>query len=147
MKLLKSINLLLLLALGLHAECFEAIQSLRIDINQVQKIFMHPGRPTVLNLPCIIDYALPGTKSDIETKVGIKDRRSIAIWLKKSDADVVGLTVFCSKSVIAFEIIPSKYNHSAVLNIIGFKSNLKRRKKEILSKPTAYRKRVKELIR
>lgn len=84
-----------------------AIESVYFDVGEVQRVYVAPGIPTLLDFPCNITDVLKGTLGDIEAAPR-ENPRHLAVWLKTNHAASASLTVVCEKRVFVINVVPSK---------------------------------------
>lgn len=85
--------------------------------DKVMKIYLSPGRSSILEYPCHITKAVSGAGEDIELVVGSSQANEIDIWLKSSRSQPTNLIVRCQERVFVSDIIPSKINHQDYVKI------------------------------
>lgn len=105
------------------------IEEKSVNKLQVQRVYIVPGKPLFIEFPCNIQFALPGTKTDLEIKVGINHKNNLSFWAH-SMSDVTGINVKCGQDMLVFDVIPHKQKYQQFIKITSIHSitnNLKRR--------------------
>lgn len=97
----------------------ERISAIYFDHGKVARLYLYPGRTTLLDFPCEVTKAVPGPASDIETVLGATDKSELDVWLKSGASQPTNLTVRCSKDVFVFDVIPSRATHQDYVQIVG----------------------------
>lgn len=95
------------------------LSSMYIDEGQVQKLYLTPGRPSVLLFPCNIVSFSKGTGADIDAAGKEQDPKELNLWLKSSGAEPTGLIVRCENKTFVFDIVPSTNTHQDFIKIDG----------------------------
>jgi hypothetical protein len=98
-----------------------------VDPNEVLKVYIVPGKPLYIEFPCSVQFALPGTKSDLEVVAGLKEKNNVTLWAH-SMTDVTGITIKCNRQVISMDVIPDVKKHQRYIRVIGFGEKNKKRK-------------------
>ena len=129
---MKSILYLLML---FGADSFAAtsrIESKVLDRSKVQRVFVVPGKPLFIEFPCNIQFALPGTKTDLEIKVGINHKNNLTFWAH-SMSDVTGINVKCGEDMVVFDVIPHKSKYQRFIKVTSITSGKGFIKKRLIS--------------
>jgi hypothetical protein len=95
------------------------IESIYFDHGKVEKLYLYPGRTTLLDFPCDVTRAIGGPAGDIQWIVGATEKSELDVWLKAGSAQPTNLTVRCNKQVFVFDVIPSRASHQEYVEIAG----------------------------
>ena len=131
-------TILLLFGISLKAS---RIERRVVDVNQVQRVFIIPGKPLLVEFPCAVSFALPGTKSDLEIKVGIKHKNNLTFWAH-SMTDVTGINVKCGEHLIVFDVIPHKTKYQSYINISRIKAGSEGEKRRLIAKSKGFKEEI-----
>ena len=104
-----------------------------VQIDQVQRLYIKPGKPLYVEFPCAIDFALPGTKTDLEINVGIKKKNNLTFWAH-SMSKVIGVNVKCDDHLIVFDIIPHLYKSQSFVKVTGITKGKSQKKRKLILK-------------
>ena len=91
--------------------------------NKPERIFLFPGRVSLLKLPCSITKALIGSPNDIKTEVDKLNPEETHILLKKWRSQPSNLILKCKDKVFLFSLIPSKKSHYDYVKVLGHVSS------------------------
>ncbi len=108
---------LILISIFLPKFIFAArIESKSINVREVQTVYVVPGKPLLIDFPCDVRFALPGTKADLEIKIGLEKKNNITFWAH-SMSDVMGVNVKCGNDIIVYDVIPHKKKYQNFIKI------------------------------
>ena len=97
----------------------ESVRFAFVEENRPEKIYLFPGRASLLSLPCPITKALIGSPEDIKAEVDKINRRDAHILLKKWTAEPSNLILKCKYKVFLFSLIPAKTAHYDYVKVLG----------------------------
>ena len=97
----------------------ESVQFMFAQENRLEKIFLFPGRASLLSLPCPITKALIGSPEDIKAEVDKINRTDAHILLKKWKSEPSNLILKCHNKVFLFSLIPAKNAHYDYVKVLG----------------------------
>ena len=100
--------------------------------NKPERIFLFPGRVSLLKLPCSITKALIGSPNDIKTEVDKLNPKETHILLKKWKSQPSNLILKCKDKIFLFSLIPSKKSHYDYVKVLGHISSKPLRVKSAL---------------
>ena len=87
--------------------------------NKPERIYLFPGRASLLSLPCPVTKALIGSPEDIKAEVDKVHSEDAHILLKKWDSEPSNLILKCRDKVFLFSLIPSKNAHYDYVKVLG----------------------------
>ena len=108
------------------------IESKSINKNEVQRVYIVPGKPLFIEFPCDVQFALPGTKTDLEIKVGINHKNNLSFWAH-SMSDVTGINVKCGTDMVVFDVIPHKYKYQQFIKVTSILSDRRSAKRRLIT--------------
>ena len=118
----------------------ESVHFLFAREDNLETIFLFPGRVSLLSFPCSITKAIVGSPNDIKTEVDKFNPKEVHILLKKWSSKPTNLILKCKDKMFLFNLIPHKLSHYDYIKILGHKeANLKikpalSKKKEVFNK-------------
>ena len=92
--------------------------SLFVEEDKATRVFLYPGRVSLLSLPCSITKALLGSANDIKVKEDINPNELILL-LKKWNSQSSNLILKCNDLLFLFNLIPSKSKHYDYVKVLG----------------------------
>ncbi|MDE0092368.1 MAG: hypothetical protein OXN83_03670 [Oligoflexia bacterium] len=90
-----------------------------IKENKPARIFLYPGRVSLLTLPCPINKALLGSPKDIKAEIDNLNPKEIILLSKKWNSQTSNLILKCNDKVFLFNLIPSKSRHYDFVKVLG----------------------------
>ena len=112
----------------------ESVKFVFAEEDKATKVFLYPGRVSLLSLPCPITKALVGSPKDIKVELDSLNTKELHILLKKWHSQVSNLILKCEDKVFLFSLIPSKIKHYDYLKVLGHVSSNPFLIKSIISK-------------
>ena len=97
----------------------ENVKFLFVEEKKRERVFLFPGRVSLLKLPCSITKAVTGSPKDIKTEVDKLNKKEVHILLKKWSSKPTNLILKCKEKVFLFSLIPSKNTHYDYVNVLG----------------------------
>ena len=91
--------------------------------NKPERIFLFPGRVSLLSLPCPITKALVGSPNDIKAEIDKISKTEAHILLKKWKSEPSNLILKCRDKVFLFSLIPSKNAHYDYVKVLSHKKS------------------------
>ena len=122
-KLSKFIVFAFLSALLIVEAKADSVKFVFSEENKPERIFLFPGRVSLLKLPCSITKALIGSPNDIKTEVDKLNPEETHILLKKWRSQPSNLILKCKDKVFLFSLIPSKKSHYDYVKVLGHVSS------------------------
>jgi|GEM_PF-5906151 len=92
------------------------IEKKSVNENDVQTVFVIPGKPLLIEFPCDVKFALPGTKTDLEIRVGLEKKNNITFWAH-SMSDVVGINIKCGEYTLVYDVIPDRRRYQNFIKV------------------------------
>jgi hypothetical protein len=83
----------------------------------VMKIYLSPGRSSVVDFPCQVTKASGGTGGDLHVTLATSIGNEVDLALDSSVSHSTSLIVRCKENVFVFDVIPSKVNHQNYIKI------------------------------
>lgn len=97
----------------------ESVRFAFVEENRPEKIYLFPGRASLLNLPCPITKALIGSPEDIKAEVDKINPTDAHILLKKWKSEPSNLILKCHNKVFLFSLIPARNAHYDYVKVLG----------------------------
>lgn len=97
----------------------ESVRFAFVEENRPEKVYLFPGRASLLNLPCSVTKALIGSPEDIKAEVDKINQRDAHILLKKWKSEPSNLILKCHNKVFLFNLIPAKTAHYDYVKVLG----------------------------
>ena len=97
----------------------ESVRFVFSEENKPERIYLFPGRASLLSLPCPVTKALIGSPEDIKTEVDKLDPKEAHILLKKWKSEPSNLILKCRNKVFLFSLIPAKNAHYDYVKVLG----------------------------
>ena len=97
----------------------ESVRFLFSEENKSERIYLFPGRASLLSLPCQITKALIGSPEDIKAEVDKLNMTEAHILLKKWKSEPSNLILKCKDKVFLFSLMPSKNAHYDYVKVLG----------------------------
>lgn len=83
----------------------------------VMKLYLSPGRSTVVDFPCQVTKASGGTGGDLHVTLATSIGNEVDLALDSSVSRSTSLIVRCKENVFVFDVIPSRVNHQNYIKI------------------------------
>lgn len=83
----------------------------------VMKLYLSPGRSTVVDFPCQVTKASGGTGGDLHVTLATSIGNEVDLALDSSVSASTSLIVRCKENVFVFDVIPSLVNHQNYIKI------------------------------
>ena len=99
----------------------ESMKFIFSEENKPERIFLFPGRVSLLNFPCSITKAIVGSPNDIKTEVDKFNPKEVHVLLKKWSSKPTNLILKCKEKIFIFNLIPHKLSHYNYVKILGHK--------------------------
>ena len=97
----------------------ESVRFLFSEENKPERIYLFPGRASLLSLPCPVTKALIGSPEDIKAEVDKLNQKEAHILLKKWKSEPSNLILKCHNKVFLFSLIPAKNAHYDYVKVLG----------------------------
>ncbi len=123
---------IILFLLSIFDASAERILHKSINPKNVQTVFVVPGKPLLIEYPCDIKYALPGTKTDLEIKVGVEKKNNITFWAH-SMSDVIGINIMCGEHLLVYDVIPHKHKYQNYIRVTDLTFTMNESKRRLIS--------------
>ncbi len=102
--------------------CFSTpnrITEISFDLSKVYRLKLYPARPSLIEFPCAIKFALPGNKDDIAVTVGVDKRNQLILTVSSFRVKPTNLIVHCGEDNYVFDVTPSHKSHRDFINIVN----------------------------
>ena len=138
-QILRLSKLILFLSLLFIAEIkAESVKFVFSQENKPEKIFLFPGRVSLLSLPCLITKALVGSPNDIKAEIDKINKTEAHILLKKWRSDPSNLILKCKDKVFLFSLIPARKSHYDYVKVLSHKESSLKVKSALPNSPSAF---------
>ena len=97
----------------------ESVQFVFSKESKPERIYLFPGRASLLSLPCPVTKALIGSPEDIKAEVDKINPEDAHILLKKWNSEPSNLILKCRDKVFLFSLIPSRNAHYDYVKVLG----------------------------
>ena len=101
----------------------ESVKFVFSEENKPERIFLFPGRISLLSLPCPITKALVGSPNDIKAEIDKISKTEAHILLKKWRSEPSNLILKCKGKVFLFSLIPAKKSHYDYVKVLSHKQS------------------------
>ena len=117
---MKYLNAVLLLLITSPSWALNRISSVVFNTGEPMPFYMAGALGTLIQMPCDILEATPGTTASLTVKKSEKKASHLWLWLAKQDAKGTNLIVTCANDgPFVLSINPSHETHQDVLTIIS----------------------------
>ena len=97
----------------------ESVRFVFLEENKPERIYLFPGRASLLSLPCPVSKALIGSPEDIKAEVDKLNLKEAHILLKKWKSEPSNLILKCRDKVFLFSLIPARNAHYDYVKVLG----------------------------
>ena len=118
----------------------ENVKFIFVEENKATRIFLFPGRISLLELPCPITKALLGSPKDIKAEVDNLKPKELNILLKSFHSKPSNLILKCDDKLFLFSLIPSKTKHYDFVKVLAhISSSPFKLKSDLPQSPSLYK--------
>ena len=100
----------------------ERIESTRFDRSKVMLLYLAPGLGSIVLFPCALQEVFIGRSDDLKAQISPNDKKTLFLNLKLNTSLPTNLIAKCEgdKTVLVFDVIPSRTKHQDVVEIRNF---------------------------